>query len=49
MVWQFYDDMQACVQNDDEYSEPYPVTGLCHGTNTIQHDIFYHAHRCFKF
>ena len=26
MVWQFYDDMLARVQNDGEYSEPFPVT-----------------------
>ena len=25
MVWQFYDDMQVHVQNDGEYSEPFPV------------------------
>ena len=26
MVWQFHDGMQARVQNDGEYSEPFPVT-----------------------
>ena len=26
MVRQFHDCMQACVQNDGEYSEPFPVT-----------------------
>ena len=26
MVRQFHDGMQACVQNDGEYSEPFPVT-----------------------
>ena len=26
MVRQFHDDMQASVQNDGEYSEPFPVT-----------------------
>ena len=26
MVWQFYDGMQARVQNDGEYSEPFPMT-----------------------
>ena len=26
MVWQFYEGMRACVQNDGEYSEPFPVT-----------------------
>ena len=26
MVWQFHDGMQASVQNDGEYSEPFPVT-----------------------
>ena len=26
MVWQFHDGMQIRVQNDGEYSEPFPVT-----------------------
>ena len=26
MVLQIHDGMQACVQNDGEYSEPFPVT-----------------------
>ena len=26
MVWQFHDDMQVRVQDDGEYSEPFPVT-----------------------
>ena len=26
MVRQFHDGMQECVQNDGEYSEPFPVT-----------------------
>ena len=26
MVWQFHDDMQARVQNDGEFSEPFEVT-----------------------
>ena len=26
MVWQFHNGMQARVQNDGEYSEPFPVT-----------------------
>ena len=26
MVRQFHDDMQTCVQNDGEYSEPFSVT-----------------------
>ena len=26
MARQFHDGMQACVQNDEEYSEPFPVT-----------------------
>ena len=26
MVRQFHDSMQACIQNDGEYSEPFPVT-----------------------
>ena len=52
MVRQFRDSMQARVQNDREYSEPFPVTngakqtGLCNGTNIVQHDVFCLAHRC---
>ena len=26
MVWQFHDGLQSRVQNDREYSEPFPVT-----------------------
>ena len=39
-----HDGMQARVQNDGEYSEPFPVTNgvkqCCYGTNTVQHDVF---------
>ena len=46
MVRQFHDGMQARVQHDGEYSEPFPVT--CYGTNIVQHDVFCYAHRCFS-
>ena len=44
MVRQFHDDMQARVQNDKEYSEPFPVTNRVKqdcfiGTNPVQHDV----------
>ena len=45
---QFHDVTQARVQNDGEYSEPFPVTRRCHGTNTVQLDVLCHAHRCFS-
>ena len=50
-VRKFHDGMQARVQNDGEYSEPFPVTngvkpGLCYGTNIVQH-VFCYGHRCF--
>ena len=53
VVRQFHDGMQARVQNDGEFSEPFEVTnggqtGLCYGTNTVQHDVFCHAHGCFS-
>ena len=38
MVRQFHDGMQARVQNDVEFSEPFEVTNsakqVCYGTNT---------------
>ena len=51
MVRQFHDGMQARIQNDGEYSEPFPVTnGVEQGCvmATLQHDVFCHAHRCFS-
>ena len=53
MVRQYHDGMQARVQNDGEFSEPFEVnkwgqTGLCYGTNTVQHDVFCHAHGYFS-
>ena len=45
MVRQFHDGMQARIQNDGEYSEPFPVTN---GTNIVQHYVFCYAHRCFS-
>ena len=48
MVRQFHEGMQARVQNDGEFSEPFEVTnGVkqgCYGTNTVQHDDFCQAH-----
>ena len=38
MVRQFHDGMQARVQNDGEYSEPFPVTN---GTNKV---VLWHQH-----
>ena len=35
MVRQFHDSMQARVQNDGEFSEPFEVTGLCYGTSMM--------------
>ena len=41
----------AMVQNDGEFSDPFPVTNgvrrLCTSLNTVQHDVFCHAYRCF--
>ena len=52
MVRQFHDGMLARAQNDGEFSDPFPVTNgvkqrLCTSFNTIQHDVFCHAYRCF--
>ena len=38
MVRQFHDDMQAHVQNDGEYSEPFPVT------NGVKQAVLWHQH-----
>ena len=43
MVRQFHDGMQARVQNDGEFSEPFPVTN-----GVKQHYVFCYAHRCFS-
>ena len=53
MVRQLHDGMQARVQNDGEFSEPIEVTngvkgGCVTSTNTVQHDVFSHAHGCFS-
>ena len=52
MVRQFHDGMQARVQNDGEYFEPFPVTnGVKQGcvmAPNVQHDVFCYAHRCFS-
>ena len=51
MVRQFHDGMLARVQNDGKFSDPFPVTNgvarLCTSFNTVQHDVFCHAYRCF--
>ena len=40
--------MFARVQNDGEFSDPFPVTNgearLCTSFNTVQHDVFCHAY-----
>ena len=52
MVLQFHDDMQARVQNDGEYSEPFPVIhGFKQGrvmTPTQFSMIFSATHKCFS-
>ena len=43
MVQQFHDVMQARVQNNREFSEPFHMknkTSPCDGTKTVQHDVF---------
>ena len=51
VVRQFHDGMLARVQNDGEFSDPFPVTnGVkqgCVPASTLQHDVFCHAYRCF--
>ena len=54
MVRQFNDGMLARVQNDGEFSDPFPVTNgvkqgmytTCSSFNTVQYDVFCHAYRC---
>ena len=54
MVRQFHDGMQTRVQNDGEYSEPFPATnGVKQGcvmTPTLfsMSDVFCYAHKCFS-
>ena len=51
MVWQFHDGMLASVQNDGEFSDPFPVINgkarLYTSFNTVQYEVFCHAYRCF--
>ena len=52
MVRQFHNGMLARVQNDGEFSDPFPVTngvkqGCVLGPNSVQHDVLCHAYRCF--
>ena len=56
MVRQFHDGMFAMlarVQNDGEFSDPFPVTnGVKQGCvrtspSFVQHVVLCHAHRCF--
>ena len=48
MVRQFHDGMQARVQNDGEFSEPFAVANgvkqVCVMAPTLQHYVFCHAH-----
>ena len=44
-VVEFHDDMQASVQNDGKFPEPFQMTD---GVNTIQHDELCLAHGCFS-
>ena len=49
MVRQFHDGMLARVQNDGEFSDPFPVTKWCEARlctipNSVQHDVLCHAH-----
>ena len=48
MMQQFHTGMLARVQNDSEFSDPFPVTnGVkqgCTSFNTVQHDVFCHAY-----
>ena len=48
MVRQFHDGVLVRVQNYGEFSDPFPVTnGVKQSFNTVQHDVFCHAYRCF--
>ena len=44
MVRQFHYGMLAWVQNDGEFSDPFPVST---SFNTVQHDVFCHVYRNF--
>ena len=46
IVRKFNDGMLARVQNDGEFSDPFPVTNVT-SFNTVQHDVSCHAYRCF--
>ena len=48
LVRELHDGMQARVKTDGEFSDECGQIGLCYGTNTIQHDVFCHAHGCFS-
>ena len=49
---QFHDGMQARVQNDGVlrtfWGNEWGHTGVCYGTNSVQHDVFCYAHGCFS-
>ena len=50
---QFHDGMQASVQNDEEYSEPFSVTngvkqGYFMAPTLFSMMFFCNAHRCFS-
>ena len=48
MARQFLDDMQAHVQNDGEFFEPFEVTNLViDKQDCVQHGVFCHAPGCF--
>ena len=47
MVRQFHDGMLARVQNDGDFSDPFPVTRLCTSPKSVQHDVPCHAYSCF--
>ena len=48
MVRQFNDDMQAHVQNDGEFSEPFEVMNGVKQGCVIAPTLFSHAHGCFS-
>ena len=54
MVRKFHDDMKARELKDGEFSEPFEVTNrvkqgcVLAPFNTVQHDLFCHAHECFS-
>ena len=53
IVRQFHNGMLAQVQNDSEFSDPFPVTNgvkqgcVCTSPKSVQHDVPCHAHSCF--